>query len=155
MLLPYKVCIACLPEHKLVFRKKGKDGSAKCDAVPSFNSKDSVMGVVYEIHEFEKHELDNIEGRGDGYEEKAVKVHTSQGQIMETFTYYATNIDTNLKPYLWYKEHVLIGARENGLPIEYIQTIETVEAIPDSNPDRHEREMQIYHEREVASVRQA
>ncbi len=120
------------------------DRSAKCDATYLKNSEDVVFGVIYEIHNSEKAKLDKIEGRGSGYEEKIVKVKTSEGEEIEAITYYATNINPALKPYHWYKEHVLIGARENHLPTAYIQAIELVESILDPKPERHEREMQIY-----------
>ena len=59
-------------------------------------------------------------------------------------TYYATKIDPGRKPYHWYKHHVLTGATENGLPNEYVEKIATIESIADPNPERNEREMEIY-----------
>jgi hypothetical protein len=32
--------------------------------------------------------------------------------------YFATHIDSSLKPYHWYKEHVLRGVKENGFPVD-------------------------------------
>lgn len=139
-----KICVARLHEHRLIFHKESKDRSAKCDAAQSENSEDVVIGVVYEIHASEKLKLDKIEGRGYGYEEKTVKVKTSEYGEIEAIIYYATKINPALKPFHWYKEHVLIGARENVFPAAYIQTIELVESIVDPVPGRHEREMQIY-----------
>jgi hypothetical protein len=63
---------------------------------------------------------------------------------LEAFTYYATNIDPDLKPLDWYKEHVIRGARENELPIEYIRTIEAVDFVEDSDVERHDEELSIY-----------
>ena len=97
-----------------------------------------------DIPDEEKTKLDEIEGLGFGYEEKIVSVELHNGEIVEVFTYYATNIDPNLKPLHWYKEHVLIGARENGLPEEYIKKIEIVESISDADVARHEKELSIY-----------
>ena len=139
-----EICVASLHDHRLVFHKESKDGSAKCDAAHSGSSGDVVIGVVYEIHNSEKPKLDKIEGRGYGYEQKTVKVKTSEGEEIEAFIYYATKINPALKPYHWYKEHVLIGARENEISAAYIQTIELVESIADPEPGRHERELQIY-----------
>lgn len=138
------VCVASLPEHKLMFHKKSQDGSAKCDAMHSGHSDDVVIGVVYEIHELEKPKLDIIEERGHGYEAKMVNVRTSQGKQIEAMTYYAMNIDATLQPYHWYKEHVLRGAREHHLPSAYIQSLERVMSIPDTNQERHIRELHIY-----------
>ena len=35
-------------------------------------------------------------------------------------------IDTTLRPFDWYKEHVLRGAREHGLPVAYVAGIERI-----------------------------
>ena len=40
------------------------------------------------------------------------------------------------KPYHWYKEQVVQGAREHGLPEGYIKKIADVESIPDQDPER-------------------
>jgi len=127
-----------------MFHKKSQDGSAKCDAMHSGNSEDVVMGVVYEIDALEKPQLDVFEERGYGYETKTVKVSTSQGTTIEALTYYAIDIDSLLQPYHWYKEHVLRGAREHHLPSAYLQSLERVTSIPDTNSERHAREVQIY-----------
>ncbi|WP_447968658.1 gamma-glutamylcyclotransferase family protein [Nitrospira sp. M1] len=138
------VCVASLPGHRLLFHKKSQDGSAKCDAMYTGDADDVVIGVVYEIETVEKPRLDIFEERGYGYEEKTVKVSTSQGQQIDAMTYYALDIDSTLDPYHWYKEHVLRGAREHQFPIAYLQWLERVPSIPDSNHERHTRELQIY-----------
>ena len=137
------VTIATLPAHRLRFHKISKDGSGKCDAEETGSPEDRVIGVVYEISDSEKSALDQKEGLGSGYDEKEVEVSTDQ----ERFTalmYFATNKDLQLKPYCWYKEHVLVGARENGLAPEYIAKIEAMECIDDPDTQRHDRELAIY-----------
>ncbi|PUB91560.1 MAG: hypothetical protein DBP01_01735, partial [gamma proteobacterium symbiont of Ctena orbiculata] len=44
-------------------------------------------------------------------------------QVVVAYTYYATFIDRTLKPYQWYKHHVLTGALEYGLPAPYIDRL--------------------------------
>lgn len=134
---------AILPAHRLQFHKIGRDGSAKCDALPTGDPGDRVMGVVYEIAAAEKAGLDRYEGLGSGYAEKTVEVITDKGTI-SAFTYYATHVNTTLKPYHWYKQHVLIGARENRLPAAYIAQIEAVESIDDPDASRQMHELAIY-----------
>ena len=136
--------VATLPEHDLRFHKKSKDGSAKCDAHETNNLEHSVIGVVFDIAESDKPELDRKEGLGNGYNQKEVSVTTVSGETITAITYYATNIDSELKPYHWYKHHVLTGANENGLPKKYVEKISNIESIPDPMPERHEREMAIY-----------
>ncbi len=137
------VTVAMLPAHRLRFHKIGRDDSAKCDAAWSGNSDDCVIGVVYEFDAAEKPALDRAEGLGAGYEEKAVELRTPQGKL-DALMYYATKVDDRMKPYRWYREHVLIGARERRLPRDYVARIAAVEAIDDPDVARSERELAIY-----------
>jgi len=139
------VAVARLKQHRLKFHKKGKDTSGKCDAEFTNDAKDVVYGVVFEIAASQKAKLDEKEGLQNGYEEKKVSVYTGNGEELKAVTYYATHIEQTLKPYEWYKEHVLRGAREHGLPAEYVTTIKTVQAIPDPDKSRHDSELSIYH----------
>jgi cation transport regulator ChaC len=138
------VTIATLYKHDLRFHKKSKDGSGKCDAHETENNEHNVIGVVFEISESEKPELDRKEGLGYGYEEKLVELTTHSGEIIKALTYYATIIDPALKPYHWYKHHVLTGAKENGLPEDYVNRIGNIGSISDPKLERHESEMAIY-----------
>jgi cation transport regulator ChaC len=138
------IAVARLHKHRLKFHKKSKDNSGKCDAECTNDEKDVVYGVVFEIAASEKPELDKHEGLKNGYEEKSVSVNTDDGKELKAVTYYATNVDSKLKPYEWYKEHVIRGAHEHGLPAKYISTISAVEAMPDPDKSRHERELSIY-----------
>lgn len=137
------VTVAELPAHRLRFHKSAMDGSAKCDAEETGNPDDRVIGVVYEIADAEKPDLDKHEALGFGYDEKQVELRTGTGSL-HAWMYYATLIDKSLKPFRWYKDHVLIGARENRLPVDYIAQIEAVESINDTKHKRHERELAIY-----------
>lgn len=129
-----RVSIFSLKEHDLRFHKASKDGSGKCDAFYTGNSDDCVIGSLFEISSYEKKALDKFEGLGDGYEEKIVIVLSQSGEEVEATTYYATSLDETLKPFSWYKNHVLVGAKESRLPAQYIEKIECVESIQD--PDK-------------------
>lgn len=137
------VAVAELPCHQLRFHKAAMDGSAKCDAYQTGITDDRVIGVVYEIADDEKPDLDKHEALGRGYNEKQVEVTTRTGSL-QAWMYYATRIKDSMKPFHWYKQHVLVGARENGLPADYIAKIEAVESIDDPRGKRHKREMAIY-----------
>ena len=63
---------------------------------------------------------------------------------MTAFTYCATLVDPDLKPFDWYREHVLRGACEHGLPAAYVAAIAAVESIEDPNLQRQCRERAIY-----------
>lgn len=136
---------AVLERHRLVFHKvSNNDATAKCDAWETGLTQDRVHGVIFTVSEQDKLVLDEYEGLGQGYEEKMVQVKLINGEMIEAVTYYATRVDPALKPLDWYKHHVLRGAREHGLPEEYIQVIETVEHIVDNDNERRERELSIY-----------
>ena len=136
--------VATLHRHELRFHKRSMDGSAKCDAYETGDDRHSIIGVVFDLTESEKPMLDTYEGLGHGYDQKVVEVVTSSGHIIEAMTYYALIIDPALKPYYWYKQHVLRGAREHGLPAEYTELIAVIDTLEDPDDSRHEREMAIY-----------
>ena len=138
------ITIATLIEHELRFHKEGIDGSAKCDAFFTGDENHQIVGVVFEIAESEKPDLDIKEDLGRGYDEKIVSLVTHSGERIEATTYFAIKIDKTMKPYHWYKHHVITGAEEFGLPEEYIEVIRNIESITDTQADRYEREQTIY-----------
>ena len=139
-----RIGVAVLSDHKLCFHKYGEyDKSGKCDILLTSNKNDFVLGVVYKIDESQKTILDKYEGLGYGYDIKTVPVLLN-GKIQDVFTYFATSINPCLKPYHWYKQHVLEGARENEFPEEYIALIKNVVSIEDEDRERAARELAIY-----------
>jgi gamma-glutamylcyclotransferase len=124
--------------HRLSFDKRSADGSGKCDAEATFVPEDCVFGVVYEIDPSQKAQLDRAEGLGRGYAQKNVEVISGEATL-RAITYYATRKDPSLRPYHWYKQYVLAGARENSLPLEYIKLIESIESVEDSDTSRAAR----------------
>jgi FMN phosphatase YigB (HAD superfamily) len=61
------------------------------------------------------------------YNEYKLKVISDLEEEIECFCYIATEekyLDNNLKPFDWYKEWCLKGAKQHNLPSEYILTIE-------------------------------
>jgi len=133
-----------LGRHSLRFHKSSKDGSGKCDAFQTSNPKDSVIGALFEIDKREKKALDKAEGLGYGYEEKIVEVQSSTGELVEATTYYATRINSSLKPYSWYLYHVIVGARETNVPEAYFNYIQAFESIEDTNTKRDSAQRAIY-----------
>ncbi len=139
-----KIGVAVLNRHLLRFHKPSSlDGSAKCDIQETGQPEDFVLGVLYDIEESQKSILDEIEGLGSGYDLKTVSV-TIDGHQVNACTYYATTINSKLKPYHWYKRHVLEGAIENGMPEDYIKSIQAVESVTDKDDARRQRELSIY-----------
>ena len=134
--------IATLPGHALHFHKHSADKSGKCNAFASGND-NSVIGVLFSFDPAERAKLDEAEGVGSGYEHTMVTVINDKGRRRKVLTYLATPgyIDDSLKPYSWYKDFVLAGGREHGLPPEYIaEYIQSVEAIEDANKTRDKKQ---------------
>lgn len=145
--LAAKHCVATLHGHSLRWHKSGHDRSGKCDIHFTGNQLDLVYGVVYRMSHAEKLELDVYEGAGRGYERRRVSVKAAHGEVLEAFTYFATDIDHLLQPYHWYKEHVLRGALEHDFPAHYVnRNIRAVESKHDYDVERHYRELSIYPE---------
>jgi len=122
---------ARLDGHVLRWHKLGRDGSGKCDIVcTDSDSADVVWGVLYRIDRRDKEALDFAEGLGVGYDERFVEVHARAGP-RRALTYKAKpgKIDPSLKPRDWYKAHVLRGAREHGLPTEYVERLARVPVV--------------------------
>ena len=146
------VTTATLYGHDLRFHKRSLDGSAKCDAYKTGDDTDSIIGVVFDLTESEKPILDTYEGLGHGYDKKIIEVETDSGHIIEAMTYYALIIDPALKPYHWYKQHVLRGAMEHELPEEYTKHILGIDSLEDPDTSRHEREMAIYQDVDIQVI---
>lgn len=120
----HTAAIARLPGFALVFGKGGRDGSAKCNIVPATDA--VVWGAVYRIARTEQPALDAAEGAG--YEEISIIVEAG-GESLTVFTYQARpGWAASAPPQMWYRDIVLAGAREHGLPSDYIAAIETAAA---------------------------
>jgi hypothetical protein len=133
--------IATLSGHELRFHKRSIDGSGKCNAFASGND-NSVTGVLFSFDPAERAKLDEAEGVGSGYQHAMVTVVNDKSHRRKVLTYIATPdyIDDRLRPYSWYKDFVVAGAKEHGLPPEYIASIELVETTEDPDKIRDKRQ---------------
>lgn len=108
-----------LAEHRLVFNKRGKDGSAKAniEVAPG----EQVWGVVYELPAGGLSTLDEYEG---GYRRIAVTVAMSDGGSCACQTYLSDQVREELSVRDSYAELVVSGAAEHALPEAYRAEIE-------------------------------
>jgi hypothetical protein len=126
--------------RRLVFHKRGKDGSAKADAA-SGGGGDRVWGVVYSLGRNEKLALDQHER---GYATETVIVQSPSGNISaELYVAEPEMVDTSLKPFDWYRDLVVHGACEHSLPANYRRRLAAVETIADQNRDRRSHNRRI------------
>ena len=128
--------------YALRFNKKSRDGSAKANAHRSGAVGDVVWGVVYALDAKGKQQLDGFEGLGRDYFESEVEVETSDGNRMQAWLYCANpaRIEEGISPYDWYLRFCVEGARQHGLPDEYVDRIASTPSIADPDRERHARE---------------
>ena len=137
-------CVATLAGHRLWWRGNARGQSGKCDLAVSDDTEHLVHGVVYRVTPEDRATLDEIECRGYGYERRDIRVAAPGGDRLEAFAYYAIGAGRPQPPFHWYKEHVLRGALEHGLPGAYVEAIRATPSIDDPDADRQRRELAIY-----------
>lgn len=126
--------------YSLEFCKQSADGSGKATIVQSAKDGAVVHGVLFEIATAERDNLDAVEGLGQGYARNdEFRVRSAEGNEVRATTYIGTRLDRSLKPYDWYRALVIAGARQHGLPVEWIDAIAKVVTAPDPNPERPTR----------------
>jgi len=107
------------------------DTSGKCNIASPGTG---VFVAVYELSSEDKDVLDDIEGIGLGYVDRAIDVPG----FGECRTYIAaeSHVDESILPFDWYREIVLQGCRFHGFPDSYARRIERVRVVPDPDASR-------------------
>jgi gamma-glutamylcyclotransferase len=114
--------------------KRSTDGSGKATILVSDQPERKVWGVIFEIEQKEKPRLDKAEGLNNGYNETIIDVKFEAGTCnAQVYIADEDSIDEDLAPYEWYKDFIVSGARENELPKEYIDELETIKAVKDND----------------------
>ncbi|MBY3115645.1 gamma-glutamylcyclotransferase family protein [Rhizobium laguerreae] len=133
--------VVCTDNWVLTFAKKSQDGSGKATVSAATGAR--VFGVLFDLDESELPELDRFEGVGKGYDRRVdFVVHTAafQGPIsVVTYIGNPSYIDINLKPFDWYLNLVVAGARQHALPAEYVSVLENTPSRTDPKADRQSR----------------
>ena len=133
---------AALPGYRLAFvRGAVNDGSGKCNLCPTQREGARAQGVLWRLPEAAYVLLDEIEGVGYGYRRTEVLVEGAVGRL-RAFTYVAEACEPvhACAPYDWYLAFVLAGAREHGLPWEYVTALSAQPVRTDRDPERAQRE---------------
>lgn len=119
------ISVGYLSDARVVFNKRGKDGSAKANL--EVCSGERAWGVIYELDADDLVLLDRIEG---GYQRQRTIIVTPDGGRLRAEVYRSDRLIADPVPFDWYKELVLAGAREHGLPEEHIQLLAKVASRP-------------------------
>ncbi|MBT8092178.1 MAG: gamma-glutamylcyclotransferase [Gammaproteobacteria bacterium] len=128
------IATSFLPDRSLRFHKRSKDGSGKCNII---TGGEGVHVAIFDISKEDKKTLDKIEGVGAGYLQLNLDV-PGLGPCA-TYVAAAAHIDDTLLPYDWYRELVLLGARVQRFPEDYIDALAAIPCRED--PDASRRDM--------------
>jgi AIG2-like family. len=83
--------VAKVEGYTLSFNKKSSvDKSGKANITQTGKNTDIVWGVIFEIEESQKSDLEKAEGKGKGYDEQTIKVTDSKGHTHDCIAYIAT-----------------------------------------------------------------
>lgn len=104
-----------LASWTMICNKSGLDGSAKANIARAEN--DWVWGVIFVVPEDQLDVLDGYEG---GYERHPVQVHDDDGNTYRCATYSSDRTTCDERLNSAYRQYMVDGAREHGLPTHYV-----------------------------------
>ena len=134
--------VARAPGFVVRFHKVGADGSGKCTLITAGGDAATAFGVLYEVAEADGENLDRVEGvHTGGYVRRSVEVRLADGRTTNAMTYVAGagHVDASLVPFDWYRDLVVAGVIEHGLPAHYVAELARVAALPDPDVARAAR----------------
>lgn len=138
--------IAVAPGFVVKFHKIGMDGSGKCTLVSTPNLENVAYGVLYELADRDVAGLDRAEGvHTGGYVRCPINLRHPRGGTTSAMTYIADDrfVDSERKPFDWYRDLVVAGAKEHGLPARYIEEIARIPGVADADTRRSAQAHQI------------
>ena len=119
---------------KLNFSKKSQDRSGKGNIVEIRRDGEKVYGVIFEILDSEKQELDWAEYGYDQREMTIFDEKNSRKNCENVIVYYKEEPDNSKIPYDWYKAYIVEGAKKHNLPKSYIKDLEKRRKKRDPDP---------------------
>ena len=131
--------IASAPGFVMRFHKVGTDGSGKCTLIATGDDTDVVYGILYEFADSDLAGLDREEGvHLGGYARCSIRLRFPDGDTTEAMTYLASDrhIDPACLPFDWYRDLVVAGAVEHGLPPPYVRELARTPAARDPDAAR-------------------
>ncbi|XP_044273046.1 gamma-glutamylcyclotransferase [Varanus komodoensis] len=122
--------LAHLLDYKLAFGShQGKPSSQwhGSTATIVYTPGDEVWGVVWKMSSNDLCSLDRQEGVEDGiYVPIEVAVQTQEGKVIQCRSYQMDDFVYGL-PSPQYKKVICMGAKQNGLPVEYQEKLDSIE----------------------------
>lgn len=124
------------------FHKIGADGSGKCTLVAMAGESEGAHGVLYDVSDADCARLDRVEGvHTGGYVRRSVELRLADDRTATAMTYVAgaRYFDASRVPFDWYRDLVVAGAIEHGLPASYVEELMRAPVIRDPDPTRAAR----------------
>ena len=119
------LCRGRLHDKCLIFNKKSVDGSGKANILGKSNG--IVWGAMFEVDSEQMEHLDSIE---KGYDRIHIEAISDTNEKIKSYTYISIILTDDPRPYKWYKDLIISGAREHHLPDLYIDYIEKIPTKP-------------------------
>ena len=128
-------------EYRLTFSKKSVDGSGKGHMERASEPNSSVEGVVFEIPVGERPYLDEAEGRDYRRDDDFQVQRIDTGEAVTVSVYVAKEEarDAALRPYDWYRDLIVEGAKQHALQENYVAWLQSLPADADPKPKREAR----------------
>ena len=122
--------VARLPDYRLAFDAwSNRRGGLVADVLPAPGSE--VWGVLWEVTDEHTEALDRYEGVARGqYRRATVRAEPTDGGEVEVFAYVICDPGEDGPTTDAYRDILLEGAREHGLPPEWVKAIENVPTLP-------------------------
>ncbi len=120
---------AQLRDHRLAFtRRSRRTRTGVADVLEAAG--EHVWGALYELQEGDVSALDEKEGNGWAYERHSVRVAVGgASELLEALVYMVIEPDgAHIQPSPEYRDALLTGARERGLPSEYVKALAALSA---------------------------
>merc|ERR1711990_1151446 len=118
--------IARLPAHRLEFNYFSRRWQGAAATIVEADNEE-VWGVLWELSIEHLTTLDAQEGVPTVYNRKTVTVEVDGGEE-EAFTYFLVKpVEEDRRPSAVYLDVIVRGAKENGLPEEYIEKLQSIE----------------------------
>jgi len=112
---------ARLPGGRVLFNKRGRDGSGKANLVEHPGAE--AWGVAWRVATRHLPLLDRYE---PGYLRLSRPVELDDGLVHTAHVYVWHGHGPELSPFDWYLEHLLVGAREHALPRVVLEALAAV-----------------------------
>jgi gamma-glutamylcyclotransferase len=120
--------------YRVVCNKPSLDGSGKANLVEAAET--TVWGVVYRISSEDWKTLDDFEPR---YTRHICQARLDNGEHVAAGVYVWLGDAPATETFDWYRDHLLRGAREHGLPREAIEHIDSLATRHDPRRSRRKR----------------